>query len=113
MPWDEAGWDHDLRGHFQALARLRREAPALRWGGFQLLYAAGDTVAYQREAPEERLVVVARRADDGLRVLPVRHGGLPDGLRLRDRLGGAEVMVEGGHLALDALPGTGVLVLGD
>ncbi|HMQ31883.1 MAG TPA: maltodextrin glucosidase, partial [Chloroflexaceae bacterium] len=76
MPWDEAEWDHELRAFFQTLARLRREAPALRWGGFQQLYAAGDTVAFQREAPEQRLVVVARRADDGLRALPVRHAGL-------------------------------------
>jgi alpha-glucosidase len=111
MPWDEAAWDHDLRAFFQTLARLRREAPALRWGGFQLLYAAGDTVAYQREAPEERLLVVARRADDGLRALPVRHGGLADGLRLRDLPGGAEVSVQGGYLPLDALPAVGALVL--
>lgn len=110
MPWDEAAWDHELRAWFQALARLRREAPALRWGGFQQLYAAGDTVAFLREAPEERLVVVARRADDGLRALPVRHGGLPDGARLRDLLGGAEATVGGGHLPLDAMPAAGAMV---
>ncbi|NTU82107.1 MAG: maltodextrin glucosidase [Chloroflexales bacterium] len=110
MEWDETRWDHDLLGFFKRLARLRREAPALRWGGFQLLYAAGHTVAYQREAPEERLVVIARRADDGLRSMPVRHAGLPDGARLRDLLGGAEAMVQGGHLPLDGLPAAGAMV---
>ncbi len=110
MQWDEAAWDHELRGFFQRLARLRREAPALRWGGFQLLYAAGDSVAFLREAPEERLLVVARRADDGLRELPVRHGGLPDGVRLRELLGGAEASVQGGRLPLAALPAAGALV---
>ena len=110
MEWDTTRWDHELRGWFQRLARLRRAAPALRWGGFQTLYAAGDTLAYQREAPEERLVIVARRADDGLRALPVRHAGLPDGARLRDLLSGAEATVQGGHLPLVGLPAAGAMV---
>jgi alpha-glucosidase len=107
MPWDEREWDHGLRAFFQRLIRLRREAPALRWGGFQLLHAAGDTVAFQREAPEERIVVVARRADDGLRALDVAHGGIPDGARLRELLSGAEAVIQGGRLPLDGLPATG------
>jgi alpha-glucosidase len=107
MPWDEAAWDHGLRAFFQRLIALRREAPALRWGGFQLLHAAGDTVAFQREAPEERIVVVARRADDGLRALDVAHGGIPDGARLRELLSGAEAVIQGGRLPLDSLPAIG------
>ena len=107
MPWDEAAWDQELRAFFQRLIRLRREAPALRWGGFQLRHAAGDTVAFQREAPEERLVVVARRADDGLRALDVSHGAIPDGARLRELLTGDEAVVRGGRLPLDGLPAVG------
>lgn len=68
-----------------------------------MVYAAGDTLAFQREAPEERLLIVARRADDGLRALPVRHAGLPDGMRLREILGGTEATIAGGMLALDGL----------
>ncbi|GAB4450172.1 MAG: maltodextrin glucosidase [Chloroflexi bacterium OHK40] len=111
MPWDPVVWDQALRSYVQRLARLRREAPALRWGGFQLLYAAGNTVAFQREAPEERVLVVARRAADELATLPVRHAGLPDGARLRDLLSGAEVVVVDGQLPLSALPGAGALIL--
>jgi len=107
MPWDEGEWDHELRAFFQQLIALRRQAPALRWGGFQLLHAAGDSVAFQREAPEERLLVVARRADDGLRALDVSHGALPDGARLRELLTGAEAVVSGGRLPLDGLPAVG------
>lgn len=110
MPWDEAAWDHGLRAVFQLLARLRRGAPALRWGGFQQLYAAGDTLAFQREAPEERLIVVARRADDGLVALPVRHAGLPDGARLRELLSGAEAAVSSGMLPLIDLPAVGAQI---
>jgi alpha-glucosidase len=110
MPWDEAAWDADLRALFQRLARLRRETPALRWGGFQLLHAAGHTVAFQREAPEERLIVVARRADDGLAALPVAHGAVPDGAALTELLSGAEARVAGGLLPLAGLPPAGAQV---
>lgn len=110
MPWDEAEWDHDLRAFYQHLARLRREAPALRWGGFQLLHAGEHTVAFQREAPEERLVVVARRAADGLAALPVGHAGIPDGSPLRELISGATATVAGGALPLAGLPATGAQI---
>ncbi len=103
MQWDEQNWDIDLRTFFQHLTRLRRTTPALRWGGFQQLYAAGDTLAYQREAHEERLIIVARRANDGLQSLPVRHAGLADGTLLREILSGAESRVVGGALPLIGL----------
>jgi alpha-glucosidase len=80
------------------LIRLRRTAPALRWGGFQLLHTGEHSVAFQREAPEQRIVVVARRAADDLRDIPVRHGGLPDGANLRELFSGATATVAGGHL---------------
>lgn len=110
MPWDEREWDHDLRALYQRLARLRRVSPALREGGFQFLYASGHTLAYLREAPGERLIIVARRGDDGLAHLPVRHGGLPDGTRLRDLLSGVETSVQGGWLLLAGLPAVGAQI---
>lgn len=110
MPWDEAEWDHDLRAFVRRLAHLRRSAPALRWGGFQQLYAQGETIAFQREAPEERLIVVARRSDDGLQALPVRHAGLADGVTLRELFTGAETVVRNGILDISSLPATGAQV---
>jgi alpha-glucosidase len=98
MPWDATSWDNDLRSFLQTLIRLRRTAPALRWGGFQLLHTGEHSVAFQREAPEQRIVVVARRAADDLRDIPVRHGGLPDGANLRELFSGATATVAGGHL---------------
>lgn len=110
MPWDEREWDHDVRAFYQRLARLRRASPALREGGFQLLYASGHTLAYLRETPDERLIIVARRGDDGLAHLPVRHGGLPDGIRLHDLLSGVETSVQGGWLPLAGLPAVGAQI---
>ncbi len=86
MPWDPREWNADRRAFYQALMKLRRTSPALRQGGYQLFYASGDTLAFQREANEERLIVVARRSNDGLVALPVLHAGLPDGIHLRSML---------------------------
>ncbi len=110
MPWNQAEWNQERRAFYRMLARLRRTLPALRWGGFQVLYAAGDTLAFQREAPDERLLVVARRADDGLEALPVRQAGLPDGVCLRELLSGSKTTVAGGMLSLKGLPATGVQI---
>jgi len=110
MIWDERAWNSGRRAFYQQFIHLRRSSPALRRGGFQILYAAGETLAFMREAPEERLIVVARRAPDGLMVLPVRHGGLPDGLVLQEVISGAETVVEQGMLSLTNLPGAGMQV---
>lgn len=110
MPWEAEAWNHDLRSFYQTLIQLRRTAPALRWGGFQLLHADGDTVAFLREAPEEKIIVVARRAADGLSGLAVGHGGIADGSRFRDELSGAEATVANGTLPLTELPAVGAQI---
>lgn len=110
MIWDEREWNIELRAFYQQCIHLRRSSPALRRGGFQILYAEGETVAFMREAPEERLIVIARRAADGLDALPVRHAGLPDGLVLQEVISGAEAVVEQGMLFLSNLHGAGIQV---
>ncbi|HMM28475.1 MAG TPA: maltodextrin glucosidase [Aggregatilineaceae bacterium] len=110
MIWDEARWNHARRALFQRLIALRRGSPALREGGFQVLHAAGDTLAFLREASDERLIVVARRGDDGLREVPVAAAALRDGTRLRELLGGGEATVIGGTLPLAGLDGAGAQV---
>jgi alpha-glucosidase len=110
MPWQPQKWNHELRALYQTLIRLRRTSPALRWGGIQFVYAANETLAYLREAPEERLLVVARRSSDGVRALPVSHVGLEEGTRLRNVLTGTEARIVGGMLPLDSLPSLGAQV---
>src|SRR6266567_3353777 len=110
MPWDPHEWDADRREFYQVLMKLRRTSPALRQGGYQLLYASGDTLAFQRESNEERLILVARRSNDGLVALPVHHAGLPDGIHLRELLTGNETVVTNGMLLLDSLPPVGAQI---
>lgn len=110
MPWDAARWDTDLRGFVQQLTHLRRTAPALCDGGFQMLHAAGETVAFLRDAPAGRLLVVARRAPDALAALAVTDGGVADGTRFRELFSGAEAQIEGGLLPLVSLPAVGAQV---
>lgn len=98
------------REFYQRLMRLRRTSLALRWGGYQLLYAANETLAFQRETLEERLLIVARRKNDGLAALPVRHAGLPNGTHLLDVLTGTEAVVTHGILPLDTLPPIGIQI---
>jgi glycosidase len=56
--WDESSWNHDLRDYFKQCIALRKRYRALRDGEFQVLFAAGDVVAYLRTWGEEKLIVV-------------------------------------------------------
>ncbi|NWJ46650.1 MAG: maltodextrin glucosidase [Chloroflexi bacterium] len=110
MVWDESKWNLDLREHYRQLTRLRKESTALQAGGFQIIYAQDETVAYQREAEAEGLLVVARRSDDGLKALPVAHTNLTDGMQLVEYFSGASAMVGEGLLPLTTLPSVGAQI---
>jgi alpha-glucosidase len=106
MVWDPARWDADLLAYHRALIRLRRESAALQRGGFQLLLTAEDSVIYQREAPGDRVIVVAHRAAEpasGLSV-PAALAGLSPGERFTDRLSGQTISVTDGRLAFPPQP---------
>jgi len=113
MIWDEGQWDQDLRGYYQRLIHLRRTAPALRHGGFQMLYAEGDLLAYQRQSAEQRIVVVANRGNDAPTEvsLTVHHAGIADGTTLTDYLSGQTFTVEQGQLHLGEFAAGRVLLL--
>lgn len=106
MPWDPAAWDQELRGFYRELIHLRRESAALAEGGFQLLLAEGEALAFLRESRDECLLVTAQRAAGPSPAIPVRHAGLPDGARFEQVIGdapGASLLAAGGALRL---PGT-------
>ena len=72
MPWhDEDSWHRPTLARYRALLGLRRAHPALRHGGMRVAYADADTIAFWRESPGERILVVARRAPGA----PVRVAG--------------------------------------
>lgn len=114
MPWDDAEWDKDLRAWYQHLMHLRRTSPALCEGGYQRLYAQGDIMVFQRQAADQRLIVVGHRGHNAKTALniPVRHGALADGVVLTDALGsGRAFTVKDGALHLDHLDAKTALVL--
>jgi len=104
MPWEPTVWDADLRAYYHTLIQLRRNSPALLRGGFQVLYAGEHLLAFLRDAEEEQIVVVAQRSSHQSFELEVAHGGLADGLRLKEVLSGQSAVVEGGRLRLPSMP---------
>ncbi len=103
MIWDSTQWNGNLYNHYQKLIKLRKQSTALCEGGFQLLHASDETLAFLRESLKERMVIVARRNDDGLKSLAVRQGGFADGTRLREFFTGSEVKVMDGLLPITTL----------
>jgi alpha-glucosidase len=106
MPWEPTVWDADLRAYYRMLIHLRRNSPALLRGGFQVLFAGEHLLAFLRDAEEEQIVVVAQRSSlqSSELELEVAHGGLADGLRLKEVLSGQSALVEGGRLRLPSMP---------
>jgi len=100
MDWDaatERAGFHDL---YRGLISLRRKHAVFREGGFQILYAAGDVLAFQREHPDGRLLVVANRGSAVFDVLDVRHGAIADGTELREVFSERTVDVVEGRLPI-------------
>lgn len=113
MPWDETTWDKDLLAFHQRVIEIRKNAPALKHGGFQMLYAEGDVIAFLREAPEQRILFMGYRGATTLPeiTLPVAHGGLADGTALKDLLTKNTYTVQNGALRLkDIARGTALIL---
>lgn len=101
MLWDESTWDKDLLMRTQRLISIRKSSPALKHGGFQLLYAEGDTVAFLREAVSQRVLVVGHRGDALAELrLPLAHGGIADGTTLFDLLTDTSYVANNGTIVL-------------
>lgn len=63
MPWHRRdAWDTRTLETYGALADLRRSHVALRRGGLRWAHVDTDTIAYLREHPDQRVLVVVRRA---------------------------------------------------
>ncbi|MEY3028903.1 MAG: hypothetical protein RL198_300 [Actinomycetota bacterium] len=65
IPWNgERSSDASLIDWYSELAALRKRHPALVTGSFRWLYASDEAVAFLRETPRERLLVLATRGRD-------------------------------------------------
>ncbi len=102
MIWDESRWDKGLHEFYRGMIRLRQHSTALRRGGFQILLLEPETVAYQRESHDDRIIVVAHRGETPrpAGAIPVTHGGIADGTQFTDVLSGELFVVQDGWLWL-------------
>lgn len=112
MIWDRSRWDQSLLEFHRALIHFHRKSAALQRGGFQVLVSEPDTVIYQRECPDERVLVIAHRADAARPAvpIPVYHGGISDGTRFADLLTDAVYSVHDGSLIVPELPQGAVIL---
>ncbi|MBO9344307.1 MAG: glycoside hydrolase family 13 protein [Chloroflexi bacterium] len=109
--WDESSWNHDLRDYFKQCIALRKRYRALRDGEFQVLFAAGDVVAYLRTWGEEKLIVVLNCGAATTVEIPVCDLAT-EGMRAITVLGRpAEYITSAGYLRGVAIPErTGVVL---
>jgi len=63
IPWDLVGEFAERIALYRRMIALRRAHPALTGGGIRWLHASDEAVAFVREAPEERVLVLAARSD--------------------------------------------------
>src|SRR6185437_12000922 len=64
MPWaDAARFGSPLARTYRELIALRHDQPALRHGGLRWAHVSADAIAFLRETPTDRLLVLATRAD--------------------------------------------------
>lgn len=106
MVWDSNQWDLELRAFYQALIKLRRASPALMDGGFQILLAEENVLAYLRDTDEEQIIVIGNRgpAERPAGLLPVQLAAIPDGTVFREIFSGQVSRVINGNLPLPSLP---------
>ncbi|HET9061410.1 MAG TPA: glycoside hydrolase family 13 protein [Acidimicrobiales bacterium] len=103
FPWERPeSWDRETLSTYKALIALRKSSSALSTGGFRWAHVADDALAYLREAPGQRLLVLLTRATGRDIVIDARHLGYTAGAA--NRFGGSELHVHNGKVTL---PGDG------
>lgn len=100
MPWDDSVWDQDLLDHHKRWISLRRNTPALKHGGYQTLFAEGDTLVFVRETHDQKVIFVGHRGTKASLTLPVWQSGIADGAVLHDLASPLTVTVADGAIVL-------------
>lgn len=111
MPWDSNDWDADLLAYTRKLIAWRKQSEGAKRGGFQVLQAGGDVVAFARYGTEETLVFVGNRGAVQAVTVDVALADIGDGTQLRDVLTGTLYSVGDGVLMLDAVEHGQALIL--
>jgi len=105
MPWDDTQWDKDLRAYHQQLIAIRKGSHALQHGGFQVLYAEGDLIVFQRQSLQEQMIIAVYRGTEELPATSIDmvKASIADGKTLTDLLTGWTFTVNDGELILGGL----------
>ena len=102
MPWDANQWNTELHAFYKQIIALRRTSSALREGGFQLLLAEGDTIAFTRASAAETLLIIAHRAAGVVPPIPAHNAAIFDGT-LHEIGGDRTITVQNGVIELGSL----------
>jgi cyclomaltodextrinase / maltogenic alpha-amylase / neopullulanase len=104
MAWEKAKQDRRLLDLHRRLGRLRREVLALRRGTYRRLWSSGETVAFARVLPNDRVVVVANAGLEGVELdgstVGELLGGVPETVATLGYDSPRRRTVAGGGLAL-------------
>ena len=107
FPWSRRDeWDDETLAAYRTWVGVRRDHVALRRGGLRWLAAAGDSITYLREHPEQTVLVHLTRAACEPTRLPLAAFG--PGVRGFEAIQGAAPVVSEGAVVL---PGDGPAAL--
>ncbi len=121
-PWANLGGspDTDMFSHYQTLASLRKQNPALTDGDLRMLLAndADETVAYGRKTNHQAALVIINRSLQARSVIIPLAGYLPDGVTFASLYGvgnggAVNAQVSGGTLSVDLDPQSAWLLATD
>jgi alpha-glucosidase len=110
MPWDDSTWDKDLYAYTQKLITWRKQSDVVQNGGFQILYAEGDSIAFARYTQNATLIAIGNRGDATTLKLDVNQADIADGSILRDVISKASYNVDNGMVALSLAHGQALLL---
>lgn len=106
MPWDENDWDKDMLAYFQKIIAIRKESDAMKNGGFKVLLAEGDVIAFARESSKQTMIVLGSRGDNLEDVaIDVTQIGCEDGSSFTDLIGNQQFSVSDGNLNISMAHG--------
>ncbi|MDQ7036208.1 MAG: alpha-amylase family glycosyl hydrolase [Anaerolineae bacterium] len=113
MTFDESEWDSDLLDFTKRLIQVRHSSHALKHGSFEVLFAAGDLVAFLRQSSEQTMIVVGYRGKKKLKKarIDIANTGLSNGIQLIDRLSAAQITIQKGKIRLPKLAHGQIMLL--
>lgn len=115
FPWDQDGWNHDLRALLQRLIALRKERPALRRGATRILlsHSHQNLYAHGRGEGDDAVVLVLNASDQPYTVdVPLPGMEIAPGTLFTDLLRGGEYLVRSGRIEALSLPARSGTILG-